>query len=174
MKKLTPLLIMFAMLFSSCGNENLTDKIANLEKQAFATETSVTPEIAEQLVDAYCDFATQNPENQQSAEYLFKAIDVSMNFDNPIKTIAIIDRLVAEYPDYEKTPTALFVKGFIYETRFENIEQARAAYEKYLELYPDGDLAADCRASIENLGLTPEELVKKFEERGERSFESGE
>jgi len=163
MKKLTPLLITFAMLFFSCGNENLADRIAKLEKQAFSTENAINPEIAEQLVDAYCDFATQNPENQQSAEYLFKAMDVSMNFDNPIKTIAIIDRLTQEYPDYERTPMAVFVKGFIYETRFNNVEQAKAAYEKYLELYPDGEFAADCRASIENLGLTPDELVKKFE-----------
>lgn len=163
MNKITPLLIMFAMLFFSCGSENLTDRIAKLEKQAFSTENAINPEIAGQLVDAYCDFATQNPENQQSAEYLFKAVDVSMNFDNPIKTIAIIDRLTQEYPDYERTPMAVFVKGFIYETRFNNVEQAKAAYEKYLELYPDGELAADCRASIENLGLTPDELVKKFE-----------
>lgn len=164
MKKLTPLLIMaVAMMIFSCGSENLSDKIAKLEKQAFATENSMNPEIAEQLVDAYCDFATQNTENQQSAEYLFKAMDVSMNFDNPTKTFGIIDRLIAEYPDYEKTPMAVFVKGFIYETRYNDVEQAKAAYEKYLELYPDGEMAADCRASIENLGLTPEELVKKFE-----------
>ncbi len=151
------------MMLLSCGNENLSDRIAKLEKQAFSTESAVNPEIAEQLVDVYCDFATQNPENQQSAEYLFKAVDVSMNFDNPVKTFDIIDRLVQEYPDYEKTPMAVFVKGFIYETRYNNIEQAKAAYEKYLELYPEGEMAADCRASIENLGLTPEELVKKFE-----------
>ena len=30
-------------------------------------------------------------------------------------------------------------------------------------MYPDGEFAESCRASIENLGLTPEELVKKFE-----------
>lgn len=164
MNRITPLLIVaVAMMLLSCGNENLSDRIAKLEKQAFSTESAVNPEIAEQLVDVYCDFATQNPENQQSAEYLFKAVDVSMNFDNPVKTFDIIDRLVQEYPDYEKTPMAVFVKGFIYETRYNNIEQAKAAYEKYLELYPEGEMAADCRASIENLGLTPEELVKKFE-----------
>ncbi|MCQ2306266.1 MAG: hypothetical protein MJ000_01710 [Bacteroidales bacterium] len=164
MNRITPLLIVaVSMMLLSCGNENLSDRIAKLEKQAFSTESAVNPEIAEQLVDVYCDFATQNPENQQSAEYLFKAVDVSMNFDNPVKTFDIIDRLVQEYPDYEKTPMAVFVKGFIYETRYNNIEQAKAAYEKYLELYPEGEMAADCRASIENLGLTPEELVKKFE-----------
>ncbi|MCQ2323193.1 MAG: hypothetical protein MJZ47_06200, partial [Bacteroidales bacterium] len=164
MKKITPLLIMaVAMLLFGCANENLSDEIAKLEKQAFSTEGAVEPQTAEQLVDAYCAFATQNPENQASAEYLFKAVNVSMNFDNPQKTIGIIDRMLTEYPDYQKTPTTLFLKGFIYETRFSNYEQARAAYEKYLELYPDGEFAADCRASIQNLGLSPEELVRMFE-----------
>lgn len=151
------------MLLFGCANENLSDKIAKLEKQAFSTEAAIDPELAGQLIDAYCDFATQNPENQQAPDYLFKAIDVSMNSDNPTRTFSIIDRLMIEYPGYEKTHMALFIKGFIYETRYNNIEQARATYEKYLKLYPDGELADDCRASIENLGLTPDEIVKKFD-----------
>lgn len=163
MRKIIPILIMaFALLLAGC-KPNLTKEIAKLEKQAFAADGAVSQQVAERLVDAYCRFATQNPDSQASAEYLFKAVDVSMNFDNPQKTIGIIDRLLTEYPDYQKTPTSLFLKGFIYETRFGNFEQARAAYEKYLELYPDGELADDCRASINNLGLTPDELVKMFE-----------
>jgi len=163
MKRITPLLIMaFAMLISSC-KPSLTDEIAKLEKQAFATEGVIEPQLAGKLVEAYCSFATQNPANDVSADYLFKAVDVSMNLDNPQKTIAIIDRMIQEYPDNQKSSKALFLKGFIYETRFSNYGQAKDAYEKYLELYPDGELADDCRASIENLGLTPEELIKKFE-----------
>lgn len=164
MKRITSLsVVAVAMILFGCGNGNMADEIAKLEKQAFSTENAVTPQVAEQLVDAYCAFATQNPENQMSAEYLFKAVNVSMNFDNPQKTIGIIDRLLTEYPDYQKTSTALFLKGFIFETRFSNYDQARAAYEKYLELYPDGEFAADCRASIEYLGLSPDELIKMFE-----------
>lgn len=163
MKKITPILIVaFALVIAGC-KPNLTKEIAKLEKQAFATDVAVSQQVAERLVDVYCRFATQNPDSQASAEYLFKAVDVSMNLDNPQKTIGIIDRLLDEYPEYQKTPTALFLKGFIYETRFGNYDQARAAYEKYLELYPNGELAADCRASINNLGLTPDELVKMFE-----------
>ena len=96
-------------------------------------------------------------------EYLFKAVDVSMNLNEPQRTIFIIDKLVNEYPDFPRTQAALFVKAFIFETRYNNLEMAKKIYEQYLDMYPDGEFADDCRASIENLGLSPEELVKKFE-----------
>lgn len=164
MKKiLTSLIIAVSLLLAGCVNESVSERIARLEKQAFSTDGNVEPQMAEQLVNAYCDFATQYPDDEMSAEYLFKAIDVSMNFDQPQKTLLIINELAQKYPDYEQTSTAIFVKGFIYETRYNNVEQAKAAYEEYLELYPDGALAPDCRASIENLGLSPDELVRKFE-----------
>ena len=72
--------------------------------------------------------------------------------------------MILDYPCYPKAQAALFLKGFIYETRFNNLTKAKELYERYLELYPDGEFAADCKASIENLGLSLEELVRRFEE----------
>lgn len=163
MKRITPLLIVAVAMFFSCCRPNLENEIAKLEKQAFSTEGVVEPQLAGQLVDAYCEFVNENPDEKVSADYLFKAVEVSMNLDNPQRTISIIDRMIKEYPDCQQTSKALFLKGFIYETRFGNYGMAKKTYEKYLELYPNGELANDCRTSIENLGVDPEELIKKFE-----------
>ncbi len=152
-----------AVFFAGCNNNSPEKRIAKLEKQLFSKEQAVSPAVANDLVNAYCDFADQNPDDAMAPEYLFKAVDVSMNIDNPQRTIAIVDRMLKEYPDYPRTQAALFVKGFIFETYYENFDMAKKIYEQYLELYPNGEFAEDCRASIENLGLTPEELVKKFE-----------
>ena len=88
-----------------------------------------------------------------------------MNLNNPQRTIGIADRLCKEYPDYAKTPVAMFVKGFVYETQYGNEEAARKAYEEFIKAYPDSELVNDAKASIENLGLTPEELIRKFEQQ---------
>lgn len=155
--------IVLALFFVCCNNNNPAKKIEKLEKQVFATDKAIEPDAASDLVSAYCEFADANPNDAMSPEYLFKAVDVSMNLNEPQRTISIIDKLMADYPDYPRTQAALFVKAFIFETKYNNLDMAKKLYEQYLELYPNGEFADDCRASIENLGLTPEELVKKFE-----------
>ena len=162
MKKLS-LVLLIALIFVGCSSNDPAKRIEKLEKQAFSTEGAINPEVASDLVSAYCDFADANPNDAMAPEYLFKAVDVSMNLNEPQRTIFIIDKLVEEYPDFPRAQAALFVKAFIFETRYNNLEMAKKIYEQYLEMYPDGEFADDCRASIENLGLSPEELVKKFE-----------
>ncbi|MBR6439621.1 MAG: hypothetical protein IKS65_10675 [Bacteroidales bacterium] len=155
--------LVLVLVFVGCGTNDPAKRIEKLEKQLLSTEEAVNPEVASDLVGAYCDFADANPNDAKAPECLFKAVDVSMNLNEPQRTIYIIDKLLKEYPDYPRTQAALFVKAFIFETRFGNLDMAKKLYEQYLEMYPDGEFAESCRASIENLGLTPEELVKKFE-----------
>ena len=158
-------ILVLSLFFIGCSNNDPTKRIEKLEKEAFATENAVNPEIASDLVSAYCDFADANPDDAMTPEYLFKAVDVSMNLNEPQRTISIIDRMLKDYPEYPRTQAALFVKAFIFETKYNNLDMAKKIYEQYLEMYPDGEFAGDCKASIENLGLSPEELVKRFEEQ---------
>lgn len=162
MKKIL-VLAFIAMVLASCNNNDPAKRIVKLEEQVFATDGAIVHEVASDLVSAYCDFADANPDDAMSPEYLFKAVDVSMNLNEPQRTISIIDRMIVDYPDYPRTQAALFVKGFIFETKYNNLEMAKKIYEQYLEQYPDGEFADDCKASIEFLGLSPEELVKRFE-----------
>ena len=162
MKKIIVLLLI-AGFFVGCNSNDPAKRIEKLEKQVLATDKAIDPVVASDLVSAYCDFADANPDDAMTPEYLFKAVDVSMNLNEPQRTIYIIDKLVKEYPDYPRTQAALFIKAFIFETKYGNLDMAKKIYEQYLEMYPNGDFADDCKASIENLGLTPEELVKKFE-----------
>ena len=162
MKKIIVLLLI-AGFFVGCNSNDPAKRIEKLEEQVLSTDKAIDPVVASDLVSAYCDFADANPDDAMTPEYLFKAVDVSMNLNEPQRTIYIIDKLVKEYPDYPRTQAALFIKAFIFETKYGNLDMAKKIYEQYLEMYPNGDFADDCKASIENLGLTPEELVKKFE-----------
>ena len=162
MKKFLVLAVI-ALVLAGCNSNDPAKRVKELEKQAFSTEGAIVPEVASDLVSAYCDYADANPNDAMSPEYLFKAVDVSMNLNEPQRTISIIDKLMADYPDYPRTQAALFVKAFIFETKYNNLDMAKKLYEQYLEQYPDGEFADDCRASIEFLGLSPEELVKRFE-----------
>ena len=150
----------------SCGEKMSVEKINELESKVFAKDAVVSAENVIQLVDAYLLFAQQNPNDLQSPDFLFKALDVAVgvNAEGPQKAIDIADVLIEKYPDFEMTPMALFIKGFVYENMIGDLQNAEMTYRQFIEKYPNSPMVEDVKATLENLGLTPEELIRKFEE----------
>ena len=78
-----------------------------------------------------------------------------------LKAINVYTEYQSKYPDDSKTPQAMFMIGFIYANELVDTAKAKEAYSKYLELYPDSEMAESAKAEIENLGLTPDEILQK-------------
>ena len=165
MKKVL-LSVFVVLMMLSCGEKMSVEKINELESKVFAKDAVVSAENVIQLVDAYLLFAKQNPNDQQTPEFLFKALDVAVgvNAEGPQKAIDIADVLIEKYPDFEMTPMALFIKGFVYENMIGDLQNAEVTYRHFIEKYPNSPIVEDVKATLENLGLTPEELIRKFEE----------
>ena len=165
MKRIFVLLLLAAVLFS-CGEKMSVEKINELESKVFAKGAVLSAENVIQLVDAYVLFAEQNPNDQQTPDFLFKALDVAVgvNAEGPQKAIDIANILIEKYPDFEMTPMAMFIKGFVYENMIGDLQNAEMTYRQFIEKYPNNPMVEDVKATLENLGLTPEELIRKFEE----------
>ena len=150
----------------SCGEKMSVEKINELESKVFAKDAKMTQENVVALVDAYVVFAEQNPDDAQSPDFLFKALDVAVGTgaEGPQKAIDIANVLIERYPDFEMTPMAMFIKGFVYENMIGDLYNAEMTYRQFIEKYPNSPMVEDVKATLENLGLTPEELVRKFEE----------
>ena len=159
-------LLSLALMLLSCGEKMSVEKINELESKVFAKDAVLSSENVIQLVDAYLLFAKQNPNDQQTPEFLFKALDVAVgiNAEGPQKAINIADVLIEKYPDFEMTPMAMFIKGFVYENMIGDLQNAEMTYRQFIEKYPNSPIVEDVKATLENLGLTPEELIRKFEE----------
>jgi outer membrane protein assembly factor BamD (BamD/ComL family) len=67
-------------------------------------------------------------------------------------------KILDNYPKGEHSAKALFMIGFINANYTNNLEKARKYYTKFLEKYPDHDLADDAKYEIENLGKNIEDL----------------
>lgn len=162
-KLLLPLFTVLMML--SCGDKVSLKKINRLESKVFAKNANVTKENVIQLVDAYVLYAEQNPDDVKSPDFLFKALDVAVgvNAEGPQKAIDVANVLIEKYPDFEMTPMALYIKGYVYENMLGDLNNAEFAYRQFVDRYPDDPMAEDVKATIENLGLSPEELIRKFE-----------
>ena len=50
--------------------------------------------------------------------------------------------------------------AFIYEEYIRDLEEARRAYQRVIENYPDSELAASARHLLPNVGRTPQEWVR--------------
>ena len=165
MKRIFVLLLVTAMMLS-CGEKMSVEKINELEAKVLSEDAVVTKENVVQLVDAYTLFAEQNPNDAQSPDFLFKALDIAVgvNAEGPEKAVKIADVLIEKYPDFEMTPMAMFIKGFVYENMIGDLQNAEKTYRQFIEKYPENPMLEDVKSTLENLGLSPEELIRKFEE----------
>ena len=168
MKKILLSLLVTAMMLS-CGEKMSVEKINELEAKVFTEGVSFEKENLIQLVDAYLLFAKQNPSDSQSPDFVFKALDVAVgtSVETPQKAIEIADVLIEKYPDFEMTPMAMFIKGFVYENMIGDLQNAEKTYRQFIEKYPENPMLEDVKATLENLGLSPEELIRKFESKNE-------
>jgi tetratricopeptide (TPR) repeat protein len=109
-----------------------------------------------ELRDAYLRFADSWRSDSLSAEYLFQAamIDADMR-DDVSNGLGYLERIAAEYPDHPIHSKTLFLIGFTYAEQLNEFDKAREAYQQYLELYPDGEMAPSVRIELDNLGIRP-------------------
>jgi outer membrane protein assembly factor BamD (BamD/ComL family) len=159
------LLMVFVLLASSCSQKNkLERQITDLEEDIFSvTDQAINTDKTARLVDAYVAYADAYPRDKKSVEYLFNAGNVAMNLLDPKKAISIFDRIMQNYPDYEKIPHCLFLKAFIYENQMNQLGQAEMLYREFLQKYPGHEFADDAELSLKNLGKSPEELLEQFQ-----------
>lgn len=163
-------LLMLVLLATIVSCEPARDKaasnIAAVEDELFSADNGfVDKEKAIELVDMYVNFTDAYPEDTMAVEYLFKGAEFCLNLGEGQRAILLYDRVINEYPDFRKVPECLFLKGYVYENYLGNLASAKAIYTKFIQLYPDNEFADDAAVSIQNLGKSPEELIKQFEEQ---------
>jgi outer membrane protein assembly factor BamD (BamD/ComL family) len=159
--------LLLVLILASCSPEKRQDKkIKKMEAGLFSDiNLPVDQAKIKELTDLHVAFADTYPSSDLAAEHLFSAGNLAMNFMKPDQAISIFDRILRNYPDYEKIPQCLFLKGFIYENNLGQLGQAETIYREFLGKYPGHELADDVQESIKNLGKTPEELLMEFQKR---------
>lgn len=151
------------MIFS-CGQNKESDlkKVTELEKKYGASVYSDQAK-AKELLAAYDEFVSKYPKDTVSARFLFEAGRLSMNTAQGKNAINYFDKVITDFPDYKKTPDCMFLKAFVYDDQLKDLKNAKKAYQAFLTKYPTHEFADDAKASIDNLGKTPEQLIREFE-----------
>ena len=167
MKKIGFLLIMVAFFVSTGCNpprEKSLAKIRSLETRLFSPDAMSFDKVkADSLMILYADFIEDHPSDSLAPGYLFKAANLSMNSGDSKKAIELFDRYLKEYPDGINAGLSMFFKAFIYENMIRNLEKAKETYLLFIERYPENDFVKDAEMALQNLGKTPDQIIREFE-----------
>ena len=170
MKKLITLILIagMAVMHFSCTQNNsktpdLSEQIKELETTLYSEDSDFNPDDAAKLMVLYARYADSLPDDNISAEYLFKAADISMYRSDAMNTLSLLDLFLQRYPTHERAAMSLFLKAFVFDTQLGDTASARQYYEEFISLYPNEEFVEDAKMAIKNLGKSPEELINEFE-----------
>ncbi|MEX2597184.1 MAG: tetratricopeptide repeat protein [Salibacteraceae bacterium] len=163
---------------STAGVQSIEERqqeIAEMEREikAYAKQekNDMMTAKAERLLVRYRDYISNNPRDSITAEYLFKAADLSLGVGKPNASINYLDRLIKDFPDFRKTVEMMLFKGFIYESYLNQHAEAVKAYQALINRFPNHRLAQDAQSSIDHLTMSEEELIEKFKKLNESEQE---
>jgi tetratricopeptide (TPR) repeat protein len=160
-------LAVITVIMVQCSSDPKS-KITALEKKIGAENFTLDEkgiETAGELVQAYTAYADSYKDSPEAPEYLYRAADLSLNINKSKESLDLYNRIIYQYPDYKKVPECLFLVAYIYENYFGQYGKAKEIYESFIAKYPTHDFADDAAVSIQNMGKSPEELIREFEEK---------
>lgn len=151
-----------------CHNQNAKTTLKDVQKveaALFNADQTLNSAAVTEAVTTFKKYAEENAEAANAADYLFKAVEISINTkQEPQQSIDLVNQLVSGYPQFDKNAVALFMlASFVYDEQLGDLDKARDAYQQIVDQYPDSPFARDAKIAITQLGMTPEELVKMFE-----------
>jgi tetratricopeptide (TPR) repeat protein len=125
------------------------------------------PTAALQYIGAVTTHAQRYPEAPQSPELLYRGAEIARSIGAYQRALDIYAQIEANYPDYEKAATALFMRAFTYGENLNNEAEARQLYELFLEKYPNDSFADDAALLLQTLGKSDEEIFQQLTQRKE-------
>ena len=167
-KTILTALLLTLVVFISCNRsaDKERTKVLAMEKQYTSDPKFYSSKVkAEELLKAYTDFAEKYAGDTATPHFLFNAGNLAMNTNKPDMAIDLFKRVREKGNDNRYAASSLFLIGFVYENYKMNLVKAKDAYTEFLSLYPANSLAPSAKASLQNLGKTPEQLIKEFESK---------
>jgi outer membrane protein assembly factor BamD (BamD/ComL family) len=180
MKKLTGIFVIFlGLTLNSCGgeeqeySEQQSGALPELDYDEFSKECQdLEAEILKSQVPndsllkvattKFQDFAGAFPDDPEAPNYLLKASDFSLALNQTEKSVKILDRIIKEYPEYDRMEDVMYVKASHIDLNLRDTTWAKKSYQEFIDKYPNSEMVDDANSRIENISLSIEELAEKF------------
>ena len=164
--KLLLFAVSVSLMLFACGDQkaDLSAKIEDLSAKVYNDSTKrIDENFAKEYVAACEQFASKYPEETQSPALLLKAAETARNVKDFDKALSLYDKIINDFPNYEKAPQAMFLKAFTIDDNMKNKEEAKVLYEAFIQKYPNDEFASSAQFMLNNLYKSDEEIIKEFE-----------
>ena len=160
--KLFFVLISASLLFIGCSKQQAKDYFKSAE------ENLKNDKALEAIAD-YESYLKENPDSANAPDALVKMAVIYQNkmvknisADESLKkSVKLYRQVFDDYPNSTQAPSALFMSAFILANEMQKYHPAEMAYRLFLQKYPNHELANSAREELNNLGLSPEEILKR-------------
>ena len=172
-------LLLSAILLWTCNGSSQSEKSSSTKKEQLKAQVdhleqllmqdssdTADPVKAQPLIEKSLKFISLYPADPQSPAYLFRTAEVCVGIGQFQQAVQLFRQLHQNYPQHPKAPTASFLQAFTLDNHLQDKEGAKAAYQSFIQAYPKHDLAQQARGLLENLEMSPEELIKSFQKEG--------
>lgn len=94
-------------------------------------------------------FAEEHPKNEALPVLLMKAAGIANGTEWTNKSIQLWGYVWRRFPDHPRAPEALFYQGFVMDTKFEDYNLAKEYYNRFLNSYPNHELAGEVKGLLQ-------------------------
>lgn len=143
---------------SKKSEQEYFDAALRLEKQGKLKEA----------IENYEALIKEYPESKDAPKVLMEIAKIyeSKNIPNMSQSDALkkgieaYRRVVNNYPKSKEAPVSLFMIGFMQSNELHNLDSARFYFHKFLQEFPDHEMASSARSEMENAGKSPEQILR--------------
>ncbi len=153
--------ILFLLFIVACSTNNVEKEFNNAKTLIGQKKYDEASEILIQIADGENNKFKLQSLVELGNIYRINGIKTISKKESLLKAVDYYKKAQNEYPDSTISKKTLFFAGFILNNELKMYEEARKVYEKYISEYPNDSLVPTVKAEIENLGLTPEQILEK-------------
>lgn len=176
---LITIVIFFAAACGESSNDDVTapeeltaqqsfDRIKAMEDSVY-NQQAFDPRGVQSLHDVYGAFLKRFPNDTLTPHVLFRAASTGRQLNRAEESIRQYETIISNFPDWYRVADAAYMKAFTLDDKLGRKGEAEQAYKAVISNYPDHQFARDAQAMLDNLHLTDEELIKKFEEMNKQN-----
>lgn len=161
MKRIFSGITILILLFTACNTHKEKDLLDSASAKAKAKNYSEALKDYQTIINEYSksDNAAESIFAVAAMYHMYQIPNISKE-ESLKKAVSYYQKLYEQFAKNEKASKALFMAAFIQANELNQLDEARKSYQIFLENFPNHELASQAKIELENLGKSPEEMLK--------------
>ena len=155
-------ILILGIIFTGCSKKSDVDYMDVANK-------SIKQNNISKAVESYQTLLKEYPHSHEAPDAMFRLATLYQNKlvknisekESLEKAVSLFEELNTKYSGSKIAPKALFMSGFVLANDIRDFNRATAVFRKFIRIYPNNELTSSAREELNNMGMTPAEILEK-------------